>query len=233
MKQLPEMEWSAAEALTFEEMRKFDFAAVNDYQLPIELMMENAGLHLAAAVRDLLPNGGEVLIGVGPGNNGGGGLVAARRLKAWGYTVNLHVYSIQFNPLALTQFERAMAFGVGDEPLGIPAVAVDAYLGFSQRLPLDEDFKLAVSLMNAMQVPIVSLDVPTGLSEKEESQEEPYIKATKVVTVAAPKRVLWSRYCTADLELVDLGIPLELYQQFEITAKSMFQQSPRLRLVRS
>ena len=66
-----------------------DYLAVNEYLLPIELLMENAGLHLARLVTHILPTPGKVLIGVGPGNNGGGGLVAARRLAAWGYKVDL------------------------------------------------------------------------------------------------------------------------------------------------
>jgi NAD(P)H-hydrate epimerase len=77
-------EFPLATGLTLDTFVAMDDVAVNDYHLPIELMMENAGLCLARLTALQMPRPAKVVIGIGIGNNGGGGLVAARRLSAWG-----------------------------------------------------------------------------------------------------------------------------------------------------
>lgn len=73
------------DALELSQFKEMDYYAVENYALPIELMMENAGLQLANLVASSIQHPDtKILIGIGNGNNGGGGLVAARRLAAWG-----------------------------------------------------------------------------------------------------------------------------------------------------
>lgn len=79
---IPEVILCRENHLPLEKFRQMDALAVEEYHLPIELMMENADLHLARLVTRILPDTGKVLMGIGTGNNGGGGLVAARRLSA-------------------------------------------------------------------------------------------------------------------------------------------------------
>ncbi|MFT6796061.1 MAG: NAD(P)H-hydrate epimerase [Maribacter sp.] len=79
----------AIEALSLETFKKMDYYAVEKYGLSIELMMENAGLQLARLIALKASKECKITVGVGNGNNGGGGLVAARRLAAWGYDVYL------------------------------------------------------------------------------------------------------------------------------------------------
>ena len=70
--------------ITRNQMREVDRLMMEEYHIPVELMMEHAGLNLARlAVR--LSNGNSRIFQViaGSGNNGGGGLVAARRLAFW------------------------------------------------------------------------------------------------------------------------------------------------------
>ena len=134
----PEVQILKADALDLEEFREMDYYAVNQYDLPIELMMENAGLHLANLIADFAPKDQIIKVGVGNGNNGGGGLVAARRLAAWGYPVYLDVFTELTKELVKKQFERALKFGAKNESMPNPNVWIDAYLGFSQRLPLND-----------------------------------------------------------------------------------------------
>ena len=78
--------------LTMQEMRDLE-AAANRGGLAYDTMMERAGRATAQVVRDYLPaNGQRVLILVGPGNNGGDGLVAARHLAQWGYEVTVYIW---------------------------------------------------------------------------------------------------------------------------------------------
>ena len=83
----PEVQASKIRTLSLEAFKEMDYYAVNNYHLPVELMMESAGMQLARLTASVAGPGATVLVGVGPGNNGGGGLVAARRLEAWGYEV--------------------------------------------------------------------------------------------------------------------------------------------------
>ena len=76
----PETYISGNSHISIEQFREMDRVSIEKYQISVELMMENAGLQLARLVTEMIPAPCNILIGVGTGNNGGGGLVAARRL---------------------------------------------------------------------------------------------------------------------------------------------------------
>jgi len=158
------------QALSLESFMKMDYMAVEKYSLPIELMMENAGLQLARLVTLKATRNSKIIIGIGNGNNGGGGLVAARRLAAWGYDVHLDLAVDITKDLPNTQLKRALLFGVKQ---GLPAkidIWVDAYLGFSQRLPLSQVFLDRIAVANASTAHRISLDIPIGISENSNVQ---------------------------------------------------------------
>ena len=78
--------------VTAGQMAEVDRSAVEEYGVTILQMMEQAGSHLADVVR--LEVGGDlqdrrIVVAVGPGNNGGGGLAAARHLANRGATVRV------------------------------------------------------------------------------------------------------------------------------------------------
>lgn len=193
-----------------------DYFAVNNYELPIELMMENAGLQLANLITASI-NGDKtknILIGVGNGNNGGGGLVAARRLAAWGFTVHLDVFTNITKPLPSTQLKRALKFGAKTTYLPKPDVWIDAYLGFSQRLPLSKKLLTIIQTANNSAALKIALDIPSGFLG---DNTLPYFKADKVLTLAAPKKILYQLLPTSQIFVADLGIPELVYTQFGIT----------------
>lgn len=70
------------------EMREADEKALKDYGIDSGRLMENAGLRVAEFLRNHFPDKG-FSIYAGPGNNGGDALVAARRLKIWGFSVEV------------------------------------------------------------------------------------------------------------------------------------------------
>ena len=81
--------------LTTEQMIEVDRAMIHDYHIELIQMMENAGRNLAHLARvrflDGDPRGKPVVVLVGPGGNGGGALVCARRLHNWGAQVQVYV----------------------------------------------------------------------------------------------------------------------------------------------
>jgi len=208
-----EIQYPKDEALELDRFRDMDYYAVNNYQLPIELMMENAGLQLANLVASFASKEQSIKIGVGNGNNGGGGLVAARRLSAWGYTVYLDMFTEITKPLPSVQLERALKFGARIGEITNPDVWVDAYLGFSQHLPLKSSLLKILEKANSSSSLKVSLDIPTGFIGNGNS---PYFQAHKVLTLAAPKKILYHLPATTEIFVADLGIPKKVYEKFEI-----------------
>ena len=68
----PEIEFPREKALELDQFREMDYYAVNNYNLPVELMMENAGLQLANLVSLFAKKDSLIRVGIGNGNNGGG-----------------------------------------------------------------------------------------------------------------------------------------------------------------
>jgi NAD(P)H-hydrate epimerase len=146
--------------VTSAEMRRLEEAA-NRAGVSYDTMMENAGRSVAELIRARRPDpDAKVLVLVGPGNNGGDGLVAARHLHAWGYAVRVYVWRRGASPDALA--ERAQAVGVPlawsrDDPgLGHLAeavrhcdVLVDALLGTGATGPLRGDLPELLACVHA------------------------------------------------------------------------------------
>jgi NAD(P)H-hydrate epimerase len=213
--------FSDTETLSLESFKEMDYLAVEKYGLPIELMMENAGLQLARLIVETATLNSKILIGIGDGNNGGGGLVAARRLAAWGFDVSMDLPVPITKDLPKIQLERALCFGVKKETLIEPDIWVDAYLGFSQRLPLSEVFLKTINLSNASPAFRISLDIPMGISK---DQSSPMFNAQQVLTLAAPKDILNTLPPETDIRIADIGIPKTIYKKYKIPMPEFYIQ---------
>ncbi len=208
------------ETLSLESFREMDYLAVERYNLPIELMMENAGLQLARLIMRSANKSSKILIGVGNGNNGGGGLVAARRLVAWGFNVHLDLPVELTKELPKIQLNRALLFGAKKGVQIAADIWVDAYLGFSQRLPLSTIFQERIRLANASKAHRISLDIPIGISKD-------YLgimfKAHQVLTLAAPKAILNLLPEETEILIADIGIPKSIYTKYNIPMPLFFE----------
>ncbi len=210
---IPAVEIPIDGALELEQFREMDYFAVEHYNLPIELMMENAGLQLARLVAIQASRESKILIGIGNGNNGGGGLVAARRLSAWGYAVHLDLITEIRKDLPRAQLDRALRFGANPHQIEEPDIWVDAYMGFSQRLPLKSDLIERINRASSSSALRISLDLPTGYIG---DLNTPRFTANQILTLAAPKKILYSLPNT-ELFLADLGLPAKVYAEFGST----------------
>lgn len=216
-------------ALELSDFKAMDYYAVEKYLLPIKLMMENAGLQLAnLTVRSANPYS-KILVGVGNGNNGGGGLVAARRLAAWGYEVYLDLVTDIGKDLPKKQLERALAFGAQNKKINGPDIWIDAYLGFSQRLPLSPVLTERINLANQSDCLRISLDIPTGFLGDPTTS---YFEAHQVLSLAASKKILYELPAETEIFMADLGIPGAVYNKFNISIPP-FNQSNILKINRS
>ena len=199
-----------------------DYLSIDKDNIPIELMMENAGLNLARLASSFLSHSDKILIGIGTGNNGGGGLVAARRLSAWGFEVFLHLPEKELKSLPQLQLKRALAVGVKIEVMENPAVFIDAYLGFSQRLPLSPRLLEAIEKMNQLDCKKISLDIPTGFNK---ISGELIFKPDSILTLAAMKTELLPLLNQSQIFIADLGLPSAIYRDFGIKQPAEFKWS--------
>jgi NAD(P)H-hydrate epimerase len=209
----PKIDSSMIRTLSLEAFKEMDYYAVNNYHLPVELMMESAGLQLARLASTVANPGSSVLVGIGPGNNGGGGLVAARRLEAWGYKVHMQMPIPTTHQLIKDQLSRTISYGVEKVIESNYSLILDCFFGFSQRLPLPAEITELIQLMNSMKAKKISLDIPTGISE---NGDHIRFRAHKVLTIAAPKTILLNHIDEYELYIADVGIPTEVYLRNKI-----------------
>ena len=219
------------ELLTPEEMGKADSLTMAN-GTPGSTLMEAAGLAVAEAVHDLLPEGGKVAVMTGPGNNGGDGFVAARLLSEAGYTVNVGLLvgrdklsgDAGFAAAAWTGSSKGLGPGIAD---GVDLV-VDALFGAGLDRPLTGGAAAAINAVNASGVPVVAVDLPSGVHGGTGQVLGTAIQATQTVTffrlkpghLLNPGRTLAGRIMVADI-----GIDAKVLSQIQPQA---FRNRPGL-----
>ncbi|KAK3331450.1 YjeF N-terminal domain-containing protein [Apodospora peruviana] len=135
----------------------------------IDQLMELAGLSVSQAVYRVHPvnKGRRVLIAVGPGNNGGDGLVAARHLRHYGYAPTIYYPKRPKNDLyqRLTKQLEALDIPFTDDfPAALKSTdhVVDAIFGFSFSGEVREPFPAVIEAMTETTVPVTSVDAPSS-----------------------------------------------------------------------
>lgn len=225
-----------------EEMAELDRALSTDYQIGLSMLMENAGRSLASqsAVQMGAAGGKRVLVMAGRGNNGGGGMVAARHLHNWGARVEL-VISAEAEELkdlpsrqlrTLTQMGVIVAREGGSLDMRTYDLIIDSLLGYNQKGDPRGKVAELVRRANDSGRPILCLDVPTGLDPDSGQPNSPCARGTQTLTLALPKKGLRERKArpyVGDLFLADIGVPLSLYRKFGLT-RPIFERSAVIRL---
>ena len=212
-------------------MRQVDQTAIRDFGIPGLVLMENAAIGLADALADNFPEATTAAIFCGPGNNGGDGLALARHLSIRGY----HVEILLFNagkPLSTdsqAQFDICQSQGLLIREVGpddeihnaISAASrldlvVDALFGIGLTRPLEGQFADLVEALNGLPIPILAVDLPSGLNGGSKEIQGSHIQAALTVTFAAPKiaHVFFpAAEVVGDVVVADLGIPPELVER--------------------
>jgi len=184
---------------------------------PQDRLMEHAGTAVAAAVRALAVDldrwgTGPIVILCGPGNNGGDGYVAARRLALAGAQVIVAVAATDMHPTGVAgkNWDRiARDVGIAKVHIPVPrdvaifgkdiarsAVVVDALLGTGVRGALRQPIRAAVELIASARVagvPIVAVDTPTAVDLSSGEPSDPVVHADLTVTFHRAKTGLVTR----------------------------------------
>ncbi len=220
--------------VTREEMRELDRRAIEDYGIPGIILMENAGRNVALEVLKMLkrPHEANVAILCGKGNNGGDGFVVGRHLYNNGVAVDVYLTTKISTMLsdgdAATNLKILLNMNISIKEicaeeevvqilpqLSKYTIIVDALFGTGLTGAVREPIKSLIEGVNVLNVPIVAVDIPSGLDCNTGEALGTAIKATKTVTLCCPKVGFFLNAgpsCVGELVTVDIGIPRTLIQ---------------------
>ncbi|PYT07701.1 MAG: bifunctional ADP-dependent NAD(P)H-hydrate dehydratase/NAD(P)H-hydrate epimerase [Acidobacteria bacterium] len=213
--------------LTAEQMRRIDRRTIRKMHVPALVLMENAGIRTYDVLVESYPDLDEkrILILCGGGNNGGDGLVIARHLAGRGVIprIVLIVRKQELRGEALANLRAAEGIGLSVEEALAPAawnriagrledydLIVDALLGTGLRGAARGLAARVIEAVNDSSVPVLSVDIPSGLSGDSAAVPGPVVRAERTVTFCRPKIPHIfppAESLVGDLTVVDIGIP--------------------------
>jgi NAD(P)H-hydrate epimerase len=242
-------------ALTTEQMAEVDRIMIEDYGIRLVQMMENAGRNLAELARRRLGGqvvGKRILVICGAGNNGGGGMVAARHLSNWGAQVQVKlatrseklkdVPAGQWQVLQAMRLVRSLSPEAGLlSPEGIalsphlvhPELILDALIGYGLTGNPRGQAEEWITWMNRSGSPVLALDAPSGLDTTSGVPGDPCVRASATFTLALPKTGLLApeaRPFVGELFLADISVPPALYRRIGLEVPPLFLSDTILRL---
>jgi NAD(P)H-hydrate epimerase len=217
------------------QMREIDRLADERYGLTTMLLMESAGLAVARVARRLLrPPLAEraVVILAGPGNNGGDGLVAARRLLAWGVDVTVYTsYDLGVaHDIARQQVELATSAGVTVDPWQ----PTDEELDPDSTAEVEEDEAAADAADLATYDLVIDALLGYGATgdprppvDEMIAAADDCVQATATATLALPKAGLvvpGARRWVGRLFVCDIGLPPTLLAEAGVGVEDLFAE---------
>src|SRR5687767_12612518 len=217
------------------QMREADRYTIEDIGIPSLVLMENAGRQVVAAMEAAYESRLDGRVGVlcGRGNNGGDGFVVARTLIQRGVDAAVFVIGsvADVRGDARTNLDILGRLGVtvveiGDEQtwelhfseISQCTLIVDAIFGTGLKSALGGMMETVVADVNASGIPIVSIDLPSGMSADTPHLVGDCIDASMTVTLATPKLPLVlppGETHAGDVVIADIGIPTEVLESLE------------------
>jgi NAD(P)H-hydrate epimerase len=222
--------------VTADEMRALEQRAV-DTGISLDDLMQTAGLAVAQEAWLMLGvvAGRRILVLVGPGNNGGDGLVAARHLAEW--EADLAVYMLTARGKSDANYAAVEALGVPtyvasddreyaalDHAIDGAELIIDALLGIGRARPATGDLAAILERVHRARtrtVPprVVAVDVPTGVDADRGIADELAVRADLTVTFGLAKVGLYtlpgSDYA-GTVQVVDIGIPKDAERDLRV-----------------
>ncbi|MBI5188945.1 MAG: NAD(P)H-hydrate dehydratase [Nitrospirae bacterium] len=220
--------------VTAEEMREIDKKTIEEYGIPGSVLMERAGSAVVSKIKELFGRK-KVIVVSGSGNNGGDGLVVARNLHNEGWDVRVFLTSRpeDLKGDALLQYKIAVKFGVNIRPakefltrhsslITRHCIIVDALLGTGLSKNVAGTIAEVISFLNKSNVPVISVDIPSGISSDTGQIMGEAVKADYTVTFGLPKRghLLYpGAEHTGRLFIEDIGFPKKVLRSNKLNVE--------------
>ena len=218
------------------QMRDLERRAAEE-GLSTSALMDNAGLAVARATREWLGETGDqcIVVLVGPGNNGGDGLVAARHLREWGSIV--FIYLAASRPDNDPNYKLATEKGIpcnlasqdkdGNKLANLVSSAhavLDCLFGTGKARPLSGVYKrILEQIRQAKQerpeLNLIAVDLPSGLDADTGAIDPATPECDLTITLGYPKLGLFRFPGAAKLGtlvVADIGIPPHLAQDIQV-----------------
>ena len=201
------------EILTNEQMADADRRA-DARGIPFLTLMENAGRAVTdEAVRMVRP-GSRIAVLCGPGNNGGDGFVAARLLRERGFDVRVSLLgdraALKGDAAEMAERWPLVVRAASPDALQSMNLVIDALFGAGLSRALAGEAAELVAAINASGLPVLSVDVPSGLNGTTGTHDGPVVQATRTITFFRKKPahlLLPGRALCGDIIVADIGIP--------------------------
>jgi len=211
-------------------MRLLDKKAQEDFNIPAATLMENAGRQTASLAAEMLglneKKGGRVAVFCGKGNNGGDGLVAARLLKEENIEVTAYILAdpSELSGLAAQNFDALRKSGgnaviingkeiFDKRPISGYDLIIDSIFGTGFQGAPSGFIAEIISAINSSGVPVLSVDIPSGLDATTGHCPGECVKAAKTISFGLPKTGFYTEKgpeMTGRVIVRNIGFPEEL-----------------------
>ncbi len=210
------------------QVREFDRIAIEERGIPGYTLMQRAGQACFDALRQRWPEIDSVTVFCGAGNNAGDGFIIAALAQQAGMRVQVVLVGAveKLRGDARRTYELAEQHNVAmrsfDAQLAIPpGVIVDALLGTGLDKDVREPYASAIAQINASHLPVLAVDVPSGLSADSGAVLGSAVRADCTVTFIAMKQGLLTGRApalTGPLQFADLAVPPDVITSLQPSA---------------
>ncbi len=222
--------------VTAREMKDIDSKTIQEFGISSLVLMERAGLAVICRIKEMFGRK-QIIVISGSGNNGGDGLAIARQLHNEGWEVSVFLTSEpkELSSAALEQYSAAKQFGVSIYPIrdlfvrhqtifSRHALIIDAILGTGLSKPVTGRLADVISLINKAGLPVVSVDIPSGISSDNGQVLGNAVKAACTITFGLPKRghlMYPGAALSGKLFIEDIGFPRSLITSADINVEQL------------
>ncbi len=223
------MEHLPYDLYTTAQVRELDRIAVEERGIPGSELMERAGQAAFALLRERWPAARRIAVYCGAGNNGGDGYVVARLALEAGLVPEIIAIGTPVaggaaaaaRDAALRAGVRVRAFESASPEADL---VVDGLLGSGARGEVRERWRAAIGAINEAGLPVLALDIPSGLDVDTGMALGAAVKARLTVTFIGLKQGLFTAEgvdLCGEVAFADLGLPREIYARVTPAAKRL------------
>jgi len=198
-----------------------DQIAIKDYGIAGYTLMRRAGQAVLDALQQNYPDASSILVLSGAGNNAGDGYVVARLAQANGLNVRV-VSMIDPGKLKGDAWqawqhwqERGDTSLYQNDRLADADVIIDALLGTGLTREVQGEWKALIKTVNQSGIPVISVDIPSGLNADTGAISGAAINANQTITFIGLKKGMFTgsgKACCGDIGFDDLGLPKQAYE---------------------
>ncbi len=224
----PSMPWGDLPAITAAQMQQLVMLATGKFGLDNRVLVEHTARNLVT-MADAFAEDGPVLVVAGRGNNGSGGLAAARLLATRGrrvWVVPTHEAE-NYSGTPKEQLEHLRHFDRVKVRTSLPKMkfscVIDAAIGTNLEGPPRGRTLDVITVLNNMGdgCCVISLDAPTGMMVDDGSVPGDIVEASMTLSVALPKKGVKPGGAVGRLFVGDIGLPKGLYEALGISDVSL------------